>query len=39
MVSGAAGGTGVTTYAENVGVMAARRIYSTAGVLVAGSPA
>ena len=30
MVSGAAGGTGVTTYAENIGVMAATRIYSTA---------
>ncbi|MGE0072864.1 MAG: solute carrier family 23 protein [Thiomonas sp.] len=29
MVSGAAGGTGVTTYAENIGVMAATRIYST----------
>ncbi len=30
MVSGASGGTGVTTYAENIGVMAATRIYSTA---------
>lgn len=30
MVSGAAGGTGVTTYAENIGVMGATRIYSTA---------
>ena len=30
MVSGSAGGTGVTTYAENIGVMAATRIYSTA---------
>jgi len=29
MVSGAVGGTGVTTYAENIGVMAATRIYST----------
>ena len=29
MVSGAAGGTGVTTYAENIGVMAATKIYST----------
>ncbi|WP_151446863.1 solute carrier family 23 protein [Lacisediminimonas profundi] len=36
MVSGAAGGTGVTTYAENIGVMAATRIYSTATFLVAG---
>ena len=30
MVSGSVGGTGVTTYAENIGVMAATRIYSTA---------
>lgn len=30
VVSGAAGGTGVTTYAENIGVMAATKIYSTA---------
>ncbi len=29
VVSGAAGGTGVTTYAENIGVMAATKIYST----------
>jgi uracil-xanthine permease len=36
MVSGAAGGTGVTTYAENIGVMAATKIYSTAVFLVAG---
>lgn len=35
MVSGAAGGTGVTTYAENIGVMAATKIYSTAVFLVA----
>ncbi|MEG0141247.1 MAG: solute carrier family 23 protein [Comamonas sp.] len=35
MVSGAAGGTGVTTYAENIGVMAATRIYSTAVFFVA----
>jgi xanthine/uracil permease len=35
MVSGAAGGTGVTTYAENIGVMAATRIYSTAVFMVA----
>lgn len=35
MVSGSAGGTGVTTYAENIGVMAATRIYSTAIFLVA----
>ncbi|KRB30433.1 solute carrier family 23 protein [Acidovorax sp. Root70] len=36
MVSGSAGGTGVTTYAENIGVMAATKIYSTAVFLVAG---
>lgn len=36
MVSGAAGGTGVTTYAENIGVMAATKIYSTAMFFVAG---
>ena len=36
MVSGSAGGTGVTTYAENIGVMAATKIYSTAMFLVAG---
>lgn len=35
MVSASAGGTGVTTYAENIGVMAATRIYSTAIFLVA----
>ncbi len=36
MVAGSAGGTGVTTYAENIGVMAATKIYSTAVFLVAG---
>ena len=35
MVSGGVGGTGMTTYAENIGVMAATRIYSTAVFLVA----
>lgn len=35
MVSGMAGGTGVTTYAENIGVMAATKIYSTAVFVVA----
>ncbi|MBL8287793.1 MAG: pyrimidine utilization transport protein G [Rubrivivax sp.] len=35
MVSGAAGGTGVTTYAENIGVMAATKIYSTATFVIA----
>jgi putative pyrimidine permease RutG len=36
MVSGMGGGTGVTTYAENIGVMAATKIYSTAMFVVAG---
>lgn len=36
MVSGSVGGTGVTTYAENIGVMAATKIYSTAVFVVAG---
>jgi uracil-xanthine permease len=36
MVAGSVGGTGVTTYAENIGVMAATKIYSTAIFLVAG---
>src|SRR3954467_6840191 len=35
VVSGAVGGTGVTTYAENIGVMAATKIYSTAVFAVA----
>jgi putative pyrimidine permease RutG len=35
MVSGSVGGTGVTTYAENIGVMAATKIYSTAMFIVA----
>jgi putative pyrimidine permease RutG len=35
MVSGSLGGTGVTTYAENIGVMAATKIYSTAMFVVA----
>ncbi len=35
MVSGSAGGTGMTTYAENIGVMAATRVYSTAMFVVA----
>jgi putative pyrimidine permease RutG len=36
MISGGAGGTGVTTYAENIGVMAATKIYSTAMFVIAG---
>jgi len=35
MISGSAGGTGVTTYAENMGVMAVTRIYSTLVFVVA----
>ena len=35
IVSGASGGTGVTTYAENIGVMAATKIYSTAVFVLA----
>lgn len=35
VISGSAGGTGVTTYAENIGVMAATKIYSTAIFVVA----
>ena len=37
VVSGFAGGTGVTTYAENIGVMAATKIYSTAAFLFAAA--
>jgi uracil-xanthine permease len=35
-LAGALGGSGTTTYAENIGVMAATRIYSTAAYWVAG---
>lgn len=35
MVSGAVGGTGVTTYAENIGVMTVTRIYSTLVFVIA----
>ncbi|MBS1216448.1 MAG: pyrimidine utilization transport protein [Proteobacteria bacterium] len=35
MVAGSAGGTGVTTYAENIGVMAATKVYSTLVFVVA----
>lgn len=35
MLSGAVGGTGVTTYAENIGVMAVTRIYSTLVFVIA----
>jgi uracil-xanthine permease len=36
MIAGAFGGSGATTYAENIGVMAATKVYSTAAYLVAG---
>ncbi|CAB4698777.1 MAG: nitrate reductase [Actinobacteria bacterium] len=35
-LAGIGGGSGTTTYAENIGVMAATRIYSTAAYWVAG---
>lgn len=36
MLAGLGGGTGVTTYAENIGVMAMTRVYSTVLFVVAG---
>jgi putative pyrimidine permease RutG len=36
ILSGSVGGTGVTTYAENIGVMAVTKIYSTLIFVVAG---
>ena len=35
MLAGSVGGTGVTTYAENIGVMAATKVYSTLIFIVA----
>lgn len=35
MLAGSSGGSGTTTYAENIGVMAATRVYSTAAYWVA----
>jgi uracil-xanthine permease len=35
-LAGIGGGSGTTTYAENIGVMAATRVYSTAAYAVAG---
>ncbi|MGB3306716.1 MAG: solute carrier family 23 protein, partial [Thermomicrobiales bacterium] len=35
MIAGTGGGTGVTTYAENIGVMAVTRVFSTAIFVVA----
>ncbi|HEY3336817.1 MAG TPA: solute carrier family 23 protein [Candidatus Limnocylindrales bacterium] len=39
MVAGVGGGTGVTTYAENIGVMAVTKIYSTLVFVVAAAVA
>ena len=39
MLSGGVGGTGVTTYAENIGVMAVTRVYSTLIFVVAAAVA
>lgn len=36
-LAGSFGGSGTTTYAENIGVMAATRVYSTAAYWVAGA--
>ncbi|EXF24758.1 nitrate reductase [Nesterenkonia sp. AN1] len=36
MLAGTGGGSGTTTYAENIGVMASSRVYSTAAYWVAG---
>ncbi len=36
MIAGSGGGSGTTTYGENIGVMAATRVYSTAAYWVAG---
>ena len=39
MIAGFGGGTGVTTYAENMGVMAVTRVFSTLVFVVAGGVA
>ncbi|MSS83320.1 nitrate reductase [Actinomycetaceae bacterium WB03_NA08] len=39
MLAGSGGGSGTTTYAENIGVMAATRVYSSAAYLVAAGMA
>lgn len=36
MLAGLGGGSGTTTYAENIGVMAATKVYSTAAYVAAG---
>jgi xanthine/uracil permease len=38
-LAGVGGGSGTTTYAENIGVMAATRVYSTAAYWIAGGGA
>ena len=38
-IAGLGGGSGTTTYAENIGVMAATRVYSTAAYWIAGAGA
>jgi NCS2 family nucleobase:cation symporter-2 len=38
-LAGIGGGSGTTTYAENIGVMAATRVYSTAAYWIAGAGA
>lgn len=35
MIAGSGGGSGTTTYAENIGVMAATRVYSSAAYVIA----
>ncbi|NLS09537.1 nitrate reductase [Nesterenkonia sp. MY13] len=37
MLAGTGGGSGTTTYAENIGVMASSKVYSTAAYWVAGT--
>ena len=39
VLAGSGGGSGTTTYAENIGVMAATRVYSTAAYWIAGATA
>ncbi len=39
ILAGSGGGSGTTTYAENIGVMAATRVYSTAAYVVAAGVA
>ncbi|WP_099332476.1 uracil-xanthine permease family protein [Actinomyces minihominis] len=39
MLAGTGGGSGTTTYAENIGVMAATRVYSSAAYLIAAGTA